>query len=256
MKQRIQKYSVPVWYFVTLIFTGGLLGLHFIWKNAGDYSVSFTQWGPLLAAVLLIGIGEDKNAWGRIRKGLLFPVKDIVFYIGAAATPVALVGSSSYLYGVIFNGPYLVWSGNTGFYILNFIAMLLGSIGEEVGWRGYLLPMLNKRFTPFSSSILVGCLWGFWHLNYAGDVIFWLMFIVTTVELSIIFTFFMHKTNGNVWTAIILHTFFNLANRVFAWGRFNIHLLFIELFLFGLACAVVVVMNRSWFFQKTADEKK
>lgn len=130
------------------------------------------------------------------------------------------------------------------------MAILLGSIGEEIGWRGYLLPVVNKRFTPFSSSILVGCLWGFWHLNYAGDIIFWLMFIITTMELSIIFTFFLHKTNENLWTAIILHTFFNLGNRVFVWERFNINLFLIEVILLGLFNAVIVAVNKNWIFQK------
>lgn len=250
MRQRIQKYNIPIWYLTTLIFTGGLLCLHFIWKSAGNYSVSFTQFGPMLTTFLLIYIGKDKNALRKIQNGLFFRIQDIVFYIWAAITSFALIGISSFLLGVIFNSPYLAWNGTPIFYFLNFMAMLLGSIGEEIGWRGYLLPVLNKRFTPFFSSILVGCLWGFWHLNYAGDIIFWLIFIMTTVELSIIFTFFLYKTNGNLWTAIILHTFFNLANRVFVWGRFNINLLLTEMILFGLICVVVVAVNKGWMFHK------
>lgn len=43
--------------------------------------------------------------------------------------------------------------------ILNFVTCL----GEEIGWRGYLLPNLCKKYTPIISTLITGVIWGIWH---------------------------------------------------------------------------------------------
>ena len=59
--------------------------------------------------------------------------------------------------------------------ILNFITCL----GEELGWRGFLLPNLCKKYSPLTATIITGVIWGIWHapmiamghnygLNYKG----------------------------------------------------------------------------------------
>lgn len=245
----VKKYSIPIWYFATLIFTGALLLLHFIWQSAGDYSISFTQFGPLFATLLLLKLKRDDTTALEIKNGFHFSTHNILWYVLSALIPIALTGISAFVLTALFDSQYHAWNGTLAFYILNFVAMLLGCMGEEIGWRGYLLPSLNKKTSPFVSSIIVGFLWGFWHLNYAGDIAFWLLFIVTTIELSIILTFLLDRANGNLWTSIILHTFFNLANRVFVWERFNINLLLIEIVVFGLACVIVLALDKKSMFR-------
>ena len=246
----IKKYNIPIWYLTALLFTGILLLPHFIWIDAGNYSVSFTQFGPLLATMLLIRLTRDSDAKDKIKIGLTFNTRGIFWYVLSVVIPFGLTGLSALILTVFFDSRYHSWDGNFIFYFLNLTAMILGSIGEEIGWRGYLQPSLNKKTSPFISSIIVGFLWGFWHLNYAGDVVFWLLFIVTTIELSILFTFLLNRTNGNLWTSIIFHTFFNLANRVFVWERFTIDLLLIEIVVFALACVFVLALDRKLIYIK------
>lgn len=61
---------------------------------------------------------------------------------------------------------------------------LIAALGEELGWRGWLLPRLSGRMGLLPASILLGLLWGLWHLpadfiglkHYGGW--FWLAFLI------------------------------------------------------------------------------
>jgi len=44
------------------------------------------------------------------------------------------------------------------------IDLTSGPLGEELGWRGYALNLLQKKYVPLKAGIIVGVVWGFWHL--------------------------------------------------------------------------------------------
>jgi len=39
-----------------------------------------------------------------------------------------------------------------------------GPVGEEFGWRGYALPKLQNKYGPLITSLVIGAIWGIWHL--------------------------------------------------------------------------------------------
>ena len=43
------------------------------------------------------------------------------------------------------------------------IVNIIACLGEEVGWRGFLLPNLLEKFTPIKATLLTGFIWGVWH---------------------------------------------------------------------------------------------
>jgi membrane protease YdiL (CAAX protease family) len=94
--------------------------------------------------------------------------------------------------------------------------LLGGPLGEEIGWRGFLLPQLLKGHSPLAASLMLGVVWALWHLPidlYAGHslevaaAIFFRM--ISALSFTILFTwFYLHK--GNLLVALLLHTSINM----------------------------------------------
>ncbi|TWD80316.1 CAAX prenyl protease-like protein [Kribbella amoyensis] len=67
------------------------------------------------------------------------------------------------------------------------LTMIVGAIGEELGWRSYLQPYLQTRYSVLRSSLTVGALWGLWHIGgFANGLAYMVAFVVMTTALSVI----------------------------------------------------------------------
>ena len=91
------------------------------------------------------------------------------------------------------------------------------ALGEEIGWRGYALPRMLNRFSPFITSILLGIIWACWHLPLfwiSGDFhqqlpISW--FILQILGSTFIYTWIFKHTKEKLWPALLFHTSSNAA---------------------------------------------
>jgi len=91
-----------------------------------------------------------------------------------------------------------------------------GGTLEELGWRGFALPLLQERWSPLAAAVILGLLWWAWHLPreitaVLGGVSWgpWLagqgVFALLTVALSIVIAYCVNRTGGSVLPAIIIH---------------------------------------------------
>lgn len=103
--------------------------------------------------------------------------------------------------------------------LLSFSVNLLfgGSLGEEMGWRGFLLPRLLGKYRPLSASLILGVIWAIWHAPVdltAGFLLHGpaaiLARLIWTMPLSVLFTWFYVKSGGNLLVALLLHTSINI----------------------------------------------
>ncbi len=92
------------------------------------------------------------------------------------------------------------------------------ALGEEIGWRGFLVPELFKTQGYTKTSLISGLIWGTWHLpillfaDYNSGTPSWYAmscFVVLVVSISFVYTWFRMKSNS-LWTAVILHGTHNL----------------------------------------------
>jgi uncharacterized protein len=97
---------------------------------------------------------------------------------------------------------------------------LVVAIGEEAGWRGWLLPALQKRFSPLMSSFILGLVWGVWHFplfvigQYAESPVATFAKMGACVMLATMFTWLYNRASHNLLLAVVLHTAFNNTPRV------------------------------------------
>ncbi len=92
----------------------------------------------------------------------------------------------------------------------------VGALGEEAGWRGYMIPKLEELFGTGKTIVIGGIIWGVWHYpaiamghnfgtDYPGEP--WsgfFVFTMFTIFINAILTYLMKKT-GSVWPAAFAH---------------------------------------------------
>ncbi|MCK4899830.1 MAG: CPBP family intramembrane metalloprotease, partial [Anaerolineales bacterium] len=94
-------------------------------------------------------------------------------------------------------------------------------LGEELGWRGFLLPRLQARHNALVSSFIVGIVWGLWHLplfmlegmsptyefgqaiGVVPALLVYTIFIV--IPYAILFTWMYNNTKGSLLLVFVFH---------------------------------------------------
>jgi membrane protease YdiL (CAAX protease family) len=114
-------------------------------------------------------------------------------------------------------------AGATALYILiggSFGAArgLASALGEEIGWRGFLVPELSRKISFTGTALLSGAVWSCWHYplliwgDYnSGTPIWYGLSCFTALVMSISFVFaWLRLKSGSLWTGALLHASHNL----------------------------------------------
>ena len=157
------------------------------WKTLGLHRLGLKAWWIAVLAPVLLGVLATAVVW---------------------ATPLAA----------------FVMPDNAGSQILNFFIQLViftltFSLGEELGWRGYLLPqLLSIGWTR--AMVLVGLVWAAWHMplifltplyHASGNRLIVVSLFVGTIVAASFFFGYLRLWTGSVWPASLAHTAHNAA---------------------------------------------
>jgi len=92
---------------------------------------------------------------------------------------------------------------------------LMAALGEEFGWRAFLLQRLSPLLGLVPSALVIGLIWGFWHLpaDYVGlkgyGDLFWLAFLINgplvLTAHSVIMTWLWRQTKGSTLAMVLYH---------------------------------------------------
>lgn len=127
------------------------------------------------------------------------------------------------------------------------VALFIGPI-EEFGWRGVALPLLQRKFAPFWASLILGVIWGLWHIpsfligGTPQNAWSFGPYFAGIVALSVVLTPLFNAARGSLLISALYHL--QVMNPAFPdaqpWD---------SLFLV-IAAAVIVWVNRREMFRR------
>jgi membrane protease YdiL (CAAX protease family) len=80
--------------------------------------------------------------------------------------------------------------------------------GEEIAWRGYGLPRLQTKYSALASSLIVGVIWGIWHLPKHlshWDTTTFVFFMAGITARAVLYTWLYNNTKGSLLLTTIFH---------------------------------------------------
>jgi membrane protease YdiL (CAAX protease family) len=137
--------------------------------------------------------------------------------------PILLVIAESFIWFFLFGGP----------------------LNEEPGWRGFAMPRLQRQFSPLVASLILGTLWGLWHIPlhlmgiYYGGA--WGAIIrIQEIPRTILFTWIYNRTKGSLLIPLLFHTAINTTS-IFLPRSFGVVLVICT-----LIAITVVITEKMW----------
>ena len=137
------------------------------------------------------------------------------------------------------------------------ILILGGPLGEEPGWRGYLLAGLRRKMGPTGATLSVAAIWLAWHVplffvpGSAQTQIPFLPFALSIAAEAFLLTWLFESTGGGTLVAILAHTSFNATFLFAARGILERHQddLFWPIYLALIVTAALLVWWKSPVFR-------
>ena len=219
----------------------------------------FLGWGFVFASVIMTGLTLGKDAVITLLKRFLIWRVGWKWYLAPFLLASALIVGGVYLNASLTGVPpdfstvmaYKIFgkSAYLPLFILPFFMVDFIANGEEIGWRGYVLPRLQAKYGALTSTLILGVIWGFWHLpkflSHWNTVSF-VWFMVHTMAISVVYTWLYNSTKGSLLLVTLFHAASNamgvftpMANTVSS-GNMGAYIMYI---LLELVAAIIIVIT-------------
>ncbi|WP_343243757.1 type II CAAX endopeptidase family protein [Streptomyces sp. SID13726] len=201
----LSENGLGVWHFT---FPGGRAGSQLTGVLPGAYL------GPIASALLVTGLTEGRAGLRLWRARMLrFKVSWRWYLVVLVSVPAALTLASAALAG---RGPALPSAAILAAYLPGLlIQMITTGLAEEPGWREFAMPRMQARYGPLTATLVVGVLWGCWHLPLfltqwgGGPHVAWtvpVQFVAMTIAFSCVMTWVFNRSGESMPLVMLLHT--------------------------------------------------
>ena len=170
---------------------------------------------PGILAVALTALDEGGHALGALFRRVFLWRIDVRFY----AFALLLMPLTKLAVAVLHRALAGAWPqfGDSRPVVLVAATIVgtVGQAGEEMGWRGYLLPRFTQRTGLATASLIVGATWAVWHLPlfFAAEADTYhqsfLLYALQVTAYSIALAWLYWRTSGSLLLAMFMHSAFN-----------------------------------------------
>jgi membrane protease YdiL (CAAX protease family) len=199
IKKSINKSPI-IWFFIlTFAFSWGPWLLTSFLHTLGLFA-------PTFAAIIVTGAIKGKPGIIALLKRLAYWRVGLPWYL--------FVLFSTAVIGFLAIGIYVLTGGTAPAISFYFFlpGIITNGLTEEIGWRGFALPELQKKYSALTSSVIIGVIWAFWHFVITpGAPLFLMVFSLEVIMLSILFTWVYNNTNGSILLVALYHTVSNIV---------------------------------------------
>ncbi len=216
-------------------------------------------WGFIVASLIMTGLTLGRGAMGALLKRfLLWRVRWTWYLVAALLFPAIFLAAvlldaawtqTAADFSTVFAHQILGPSANLPLFILPYFLFDALTNGEEMGWRGYVLPRLQAKHSALVSSLILGVIWGVWHLPKflaPGSTSSFPLFMVKILAEAVLYSWLYNNTKGSLLLVTICHAaantagvFLPVANTV---SGSHTNVLIIAIVLEILAAAAVTVL--------------
>jgi membrane protease YdiL (CAAX protease family) len=222
------------------------------------YAISWTLWsptvlgvgGPVAVVLFFLGVLGPATAALLVTRAIGAPVRPwaeqiirwrvpLRYYAYALALPALLLAVVNVVLALAGQAvdPGLL-AERLPAYLGSFLVVLtIGGALEEPGWRGFALPRLQETHSPVRATLILGVVWGLWHLplygvGFVGPMLF------------VFFYTWLYNRTGSVLLCILLHASFTPAIDHLVLREDNPTVDLAILATLGLAALALVVLTR------------
>jgi len=180
--------------------------------------------GPTLSAFIMTALTQGKPG---MRRYVLGCVGFRWYLFTLLALPTLLLLGYLVMPGAIAAFQAIPAAAFLQSYQLSFLVNFTvgGPLGEEPGWRGFALPRLQRGYGPLVGTLILGVLWGLWHLplfilipgfdgagnDFVGILFPFLALVIEATASAVIFTWVFNNVRGSLFLMVLLHATFNTA---------------------------------------------
>jgi uncharacterized protein len=256
-QRQIPFTSLAPFLLITFGLAWGILGLFILLPKSmvamfgeltGQHPLFFLAvYAPEIAAFIVITSHAGAGGLRRYLSRLLIWRCSVAWYVFLIIGIPLLFFSGSVLKGNLFAAPLPFSSFQSLFGALAFTAMK-GPI-EEFGWRGLALPLLQRKFSPIWAGLILGAIWGFWHLpafllsGTPQSAWSFTPFFAGSIALSVIVTALFNASGGSILLPVLFH--FQCNNPI--WPDAQPY----DTVAFVAAAFAIVWFNRKAMFRRT-----
>jgi len=179
--------------------------------------------GPTLSAFIMAGVTEGREGVRRLLRRIVLWRVGIGWYLFVlVGIPAIIVLSTLVLPGALASFQASAVPSTVLLYVVAGPVFLFvgGPVFEEIGWRGFALPRLQRLYGPLVGTLILGALWGLWHLPLFlipswdtphGSLLDIALFVILAVSIAIVITWVINNTKDSVLLAILAHGSINSA---------------------------------------------